>query len=211
MHARDFGDTLRKLRTAQNLSQDELAAAMNVTKSSISLWENGTIPRPDKRARLALLLGTSEDHLMGGAAPPESLVGEALVGQEAGGYVLVRPLVDTHSMTTIRVSRRTIAEAQMTGKDMRHHTMQDNSMAPVLPVGTLMVLSLTTNALVNGAPYVIRQGMHTRVALVYGGGLGQLRLRFYNNAEYPDEICNEGDPRYPEIVGKVFWWAVVLR
>lgn len=211
MHARDFGDTLRKLRTAQNLSQDELAAAMNVTKSSISLWENGTIPRPDKRSRLAVLLGTTEEYLMGGAAPTDSRIGEALVGQEAGGYVLVRPLIDTHSMTTIRVSRRTIAEAQMTGKDMRYHTMPDNSMSPVMPVGTLMVLSLVQKATVNGAPYVVRQGTHTRVALVYEGGLGQLRLRFYNSAEYPDEIYNEGDPRYPEIIGKVFWWAVVLR
>ena len=145
---RDFGDTLRSMRTAQNISQDELAAAMGVTKSSISLWENGTIPRPGKRAQLATILGTTEAHLFGSAPPPESLVGEAIIGQEAGGYVIVKPLLDLGSLTTIRVSHRTLSEARVTGKDLKHYTIPDNSMAPVLPQGTSRLLKSKVDKLV---------------------------------------------------------------
>ena len=35
-----LGDNIRKYRKLNNMSQDELAEKLNVTRQSISLWEN---------------------------------------------------------------------------------------------------------------------------------------------------------------------------
>ena len=36
-----FGDNLRKIRKSKKMSQEQLAEKMNVTRQSVSKWENG--------------------------------------------------------------------------------------------------------------------------------------------------------------------------
>lgn len=38
-----FGDIIRKLRKTQNLNQVQLATALNVSKQTVSNWENNNI------------------------------------------------------------------------------------------------------------------------------------------------------------------------
>ena len=52
-----FADTLRKLRTKKNLSQNQLANLMFVNKTTISKWENGSrLPDAAMITRLARVL-----------------------------------------------------------------------------------------------------------------------------------------------------------
>lgn len=55
-------------RKALNITQAELAVALNVTQANISQWENGTVfPRADKLPELARILECSiEDLYKGG-------------------------------------------------------------------------------------------------------------------------------------------------
>lgn len=66
MEAFDFGLRLRELREAKQLSQTEVAARLNVGRSTISGYESNTItPSLEQFTRLAILYNTSLDYMMG--------------------------------------------------------------------------------------------------------------------------------------------------
>ncbi len=60
-----LGDNIRKYRKINNMSQDELAEKLNVTRQSVSLWENGqTQPSLENIVALAKLFKVSTDELL---------------------------------------------------------------------------------------------------------------------------------------------------
>lgn len=60
-----LGDNIRKYRKINNLSQDELAEKLEVTRQSISLWETGqTQPSLDSIIALSKLFNVSTDELL---------------------------------------------------------------------------------------------------------------------------------------------------
>lgn len=62
----DFGLRLRELRKKKKLTQQQVARRLNLTKASISGYENNTITPPnDMLVRLALMYGVSTDYLLG--------------------------------------------------------------------------------------------------------------------------------------------------
>ncbi|MBQ0111066.1 MAG: helix-turn-helix transcriptional regulator [Oscillospiraceae bacterium] len=75
-----IGDNIRNYRKANNMSQDELAEKLDVTRQSISLWENGqTQPSLDNIVAMAKLFGVSTDDLLA-ENPAAANGGEAAVG-----------------------------------------------------------------------------------------------------------------------------------
>ena len=68
-----IGDNIRKYRKANNMSQDELAEKLDVTRQSISLWENGqTQPSLEYIVTLAKFFGVSTDDLLSDSAAGKS-------------------------------------------------------------------------------------------------------------------------------------------
>lgn len=56
---------LKELRMSVNMTQEELAKKLNVTRSTISMWETGnSFPRTDKLFLLAQLLNCTVDELL---------------------------------------------------------------------------------------------------------------------------------------------------
>lgn len=71
-------ETIYRLRTAQNMSQLELAEALEVSRQSISKWETGAaVPELDKLVRLSDVFGITLDELVRGR---EETSGEAVAG-----------------------------------------------------------------------------------------------------------------------------------
>ena len=61
-----LNERIRKLRLAGNLSQVDLAKKLNVTKQSVSNWENDNIlPSIEMLVELAKTFGVSTDYLLG--------------------------------------------------------------------------------------------------------------------------------------------------
>ena len=59
-------DTILNLRKSLNLSQDEFAEQLFVTRQAVSKWENGeTIPNTDTLKLMAETFKISVDHLLG--------------------------------------------------------------------------------------------------------------------------------------------------
>ena len=65
-----LGETIHRLRTEQNLSQDGLADALGVSRQSISKWEtNRSVPDLDKLVKLSGVFGVTLDELVLGERP----------------------------------------------------------------------------------------------------------------------------------------------
>jgi transcriptional regulator with XRE-family HTH domain len=61
------GERIIELRTARNISQAQLAKAMEVSRQAVSKWENGqSTPDPTKMIKLAELLDTDLEYLTTG-------------------------------------------------------------------------------------------------------------------------------------------------
>lgn len=94
-----LGERIRILRMQRNLSQEDLAAALEVSRQSVSKWENNAAtPDLEKLCRLCNLFGVSLDELVRGEPQPQKTaepVPEALPqkqkspGQRTAGIVLL--------------------------------------------------------------------------------------------------------------------------
>ncbi|MES1053452.1 helix-turn-helix transcriptional regulator [Bacillus thuringiensis] len=61
-----LGDRIKSIRTKKNISQKELADALNVNRSAISLYEtNRKSPSRETTYKIATVLGVSIDYLLG--------------------------------------------------------------------------------------------------------------------------------------------------
>lgn len=75
--ARTFGENLRRVRKAANLSARELAARVGVTPPVMSKWETQKgLPEGPTLIKLAKALGVSIDELLAGVDPEYDLVRE---------------------------------------------------------------------------------------------------------------------------------------
>ena len=61
----DFKENLIQLRKKANLSQEQLADKLNVTRQAISKWESGqTMPEADKILLLSDIFNVTTDRLL---------------------------------------------------------------------------------------------------------------------------------------------------
>ena len=64
----NLGENIYKFRTQKNMSQGDLADALDVSRQSVSKWENGAaVPELDKLIKMCDLFGISLDELAGRA------------------------------------------------------------------------------------------------------------------------------------------------
>lgn len=83
----ECANRLAELRRAHNLSQEELAERLGVSRQAVSKWERAeSSPDTDNLIALARLYGTSLDVLLGLQVPPETELPEvAAAGAAAAG------------------------------------------------------------------------------------------------------------------------------
>ena len=88
-----LGQNIARLRTQKNLSQGDLADALDISRQSVSKWEtDASIPELDKLLRLAELFGVTLDELVKGeSAQPEAARGEVPDKESAGAYTAAAP------------------------------------------------------------------------------------------------------------------------
>jgi len=66
----NLGESIYRLRTERNMSQGDLADALDVSRQSVSKWENNmAVPDLDKLVKMSELFGITLDELVTGRAP----------------------------------------------------------------------------------------------------------------------------------------------
>ena len=69
----NLGETIYRLRTEKNMSQGDFAVALEVSRQSVSKWENNAaVPELDKLVKMAALFGISLDELVTGETKDDS-------------------------------------------------------------------------------------------------------------------------------------------
>lgn len=72
-----FGERLRSARKARKISQDELAKVIDVSKGTISNYENGvSFPNEEKLIKISERLNVSFDYLLGRIDDPDMTLEE---------------------------------------------------------------------------------------------------------------------------------------
>lgn len=85
-----------------------------------------------------------------------------------------------------------------------------NSMEPVLPHGSTVGVDTSYTEVMDGKMYAINHDGMLRVKMLYKLPGGGIRLRSYNTDEWPDEHISFEQLKNIKIIGKVFWYSVLI-
>lgn len=93
----NLGENIYRLRTQRNMSQGDLANALDVSRQSVSKWENNSaVPELDKLIKMSELFGVTMDELVGrkpasepGAPAPEIVVHHGMPPRRIAGIILL--------------------------------------------------------------------------------------------------------------------------
>ena len=99
----NLGENIYRLRTERNLSQGDLADALEISRQSVSKWENNSaVPELEKLIKMAQIFGITIDELVTGEpkeetappppqpAPPQNVpIKQGLSPQQLLGLVLL--------------------------------------------------------------------------------------------------------------------------
>lgn len=85
-----------------------------------------------------------------------------------------------------------------------------NSMDPVLPDGSTIGVDTAKTDVVDGKMFAIDHDGMLRIKVLYKVPGGGIRLKSFNSDEYPDETYNKTETQLIRIIGKVFWYSVLI-
>lgn len=113
-------------------------------------------------------------------------------------------VVENHG-AKLRFARSTLRRAGVTKEHAACAYVSGDSMEPVLPDGTTVGVNTADTRVVDGKLYVIDHDGLLRVKQLHRLPGGGLRIRSFNQAEFPDEDLGPEWPERVRIKGKVFW------
>lgn len=217
----DIGKRIRKVRKDLRISQEELArrCGWSDAQTRISSYENGrTEPSYKDLITIAgalevnpayLAFGSASDREQGEVDQPK---GQPATSASAGAStddVRIANLSGGKA-NSLRLPRFLFDEAGVDPKDAVWVEMTDNSMKPVIPPGSIVAIDTSAKTIRSGQCYAVEHGGLLRVKLVYEMPKGAMRLRSYNDDEWPDEIVEGEDLEDFKVIGRVFWYSVVV-
>lgn len=105
----ELGDTIKALREAAGLSQDQLAESVGVSRAAISSWENNEHEPRKKHVRaLARTFNMTPLQLMSGPPKPARPTGSLIAVESDGSELRVMDLVSVRPVLWAKTRRRLI-------------------------------------------------------------------------------------------------------
>ena len=88
--------------------------------------------------------------------------------------------------------------------------VSESSMEPVLPNNSTIGIDTAKTDITDGKMFAIDHDGMLRVKVLYKVPGGGVRLKSFNSDEYPDETYNKEESQLIRIIGKVFWYSVLI-
>ncbi|MGE4259980.1 S24 family peptidase [Shewanella sp.] len=231
-----MNERIKSRRKELRLSQESLGKLVGVTKATISLWENGTTsPVAENFHKLGSALRCSPEYLLYGIdtttekKPSQSATYVGTVDAWDDSTPLGEDEVELPYYTEVQLAAGNgiIAVSENRGPKLRFSkvTLRNqkvdplaavcvkvagNSMEPVLPNGTTVGIDTASKNIVDGKMYAINHDGMLRIKLLYKLPGNGIRIRSYNQDEYPDEIYPGDQAKVITVIGKIFWYSVLL-
>ena len=96
-----------------------------------------------------------------------------------------------------------IRKRNLNPKNLRIVDVVGNSMEPMIPNGSSVMIDVSQNNLVDNKIYAIRFSDEMRVKILFKNFDGGIIMRSYNHNEYPDIVVSYNDMNYIQIIGRV--------
>lgn len=232
-----MGRRIAERRKELGLSQNEVAQYVGINRVSVSNWEtdgkNGTSPKGANLIALAELLKCTPEWLLNGDIEPK-VTAESNAEWHAGfdlwdGDTPLRDdevalpfyrevelaagngstFVQENGGCKLRFAKSTLKKSNVDPQHAACVTVSGNSMLPVLRHGTTVGVDTSKKNIVDGEMYAIDHDGMLRVKMLYRLPGGGIRIKSYNNDEFPDEFIQPEKMADIKIIGWVFWWSVL--
>ncbi|MGI2111846.1 S24 family peptidase [Shewanella frigidimarina] len=227
-----MNERIKERRKLVRLTQPELAKMIGVTKATISQWESAaTSPKGENLYNLAKHLKCTTDWLLFGkeskptsnaewAGPMETWDSNTPLNDDeveipfymevelAAGHGIIE--APHYNGPKLRFAKSTLRKSSVDPTNAACVRVSGNSMEPVLPNGSTVGVDTSQTDVIDGKMYAINQDGMLRVKTLYKLPGGGLRLRSYNIDEWPDERYEGEVIKQIKIIGKVFWYSVLL-
>ncbi|MEL4388280.1 helix-turn-helix transcriptional regulator [Shewanella xiamenensis] len=110
----------------------------------------------------------------------------------------------------LRFAKSTLKKCNVTPEHAACVSVAGNSMLPVLRNGATVGVDTSKKNIIDGEMYAIDHDGMLRVKILYRTPGGGIRIKSYNNDEYPDEFLTPEQVGCIKIIGKVFWYSVLI-
>ncbi|WP_287497964.1 XRE family transcriptional regulator [Pandoraea sp. CB10b_02] len=203
IHAR-----IKALREKLSISMETLASTVGVSWQTVQQWENGkTAPQRKRLQAVADALHTTVDFLMTGgeatAGDQEFVTIKRLDVKLSAGHGHVVESEDEKSRLSFRADF--LRSAGATPDSAVSVTVKGDSMEPLIPDGSTILVNRSDTTVVNGKVYAIRQDGKLLVKRLYKVRGGGFVARSENTSGAYSDIPLDSDHPDFDILGRAFW------
>ncbi|WP_434929904.1 XRE family transcriptional regulator [Shewanella sp. HL-SH5] len=227
-----LAQNLQEKLKASGLTQKELAERANISQVMVHKLISGKAKESSKLVAIANVLGTTAEELTTGkirgsveanaewAGPMETWDSKTPLSDDeveipfymevelaAGQGIAEAP---HYHGPKLRFAKSTLRKSNVDPANAACVRVSGNSMEPVLPNGSTVGVDTSQTNVIDGKMYAINHDGMLRIKTLYKLPGGGLRLRSFNLDEWPDERFDGDDMKHITIVGKVFWYSVLL-
>jgi phage repressor protein C with HTH and peptisase S24 domain len=214
------------------MTQKELAERVSVSTVMVHKLLSGKSSSTSKILDFARVLECDPDWLLSGEVKPKvESNAEWLAGIDAWDsktplrddeveipfYTEVQLAAGNGAVETIENigPKLRFAKSALTrnGTDSAHAVcvkVSGNSMEPVIPDGSTIGIDASKTEILDGKIFAINHDGMLRVKTLYRTPGGGMRLKSFNSEEHPDEAYSLEESKSIRIIGKVFWYSVML-
>ncbi|GGP37553.1 transcriptional regulator [Shewanella algicola] len=227
-----LAQNLQEKLKASGLTQKELAERANISQVMVHKLISGKAKESSKLVAIANVLGTTAEELITGkvrakaeanaewAGPMETWDSNTPLSDDeveipfymevelAAGHGIVE--MPHYYGPKLRFAKSTLRKSNVDPTNAACVRVSGNSMEPVLPNGSTVGVDTSQTNVIDGKMYAINHDGMLRIKTLYKLPGGGLRLRSFNLDEWPDERYEGDDLKQITVIGKVFWYSVLL-
>lgn len=232
-----MGKRIADRRKELGLSQGAVAKHVGINRVSVSNWEtdgkNGTSPKGANLIALTEILNCTPEWLLTGEEIKSASVetnaewhagfelwdSDTLLRDDEVALPFFREVelaagngssfVQENGGYKLRFAKSTLKKSNVEPENAACVTVSGNSMLPVLRPGTTVGIDTSKRIIMDGEMYAIDHDGMLRVKMLYRLPGGGIRIKSYNNDEFPDEFISFEEMKNIKIIGWVFWWSVL--
>lgn len=222
-----LGSNINRRLKELDMKQKALAERAGVSHVLISRIISGQVLSSSKIAEIARALNTTVDALHGRTEPNKNRLGELLewdsntpLSADEVELPLFREVqlsagagsgyVQENQGAKLRFAKSTLSRVGVVPSSAACCYVNGDSMEPVLPNGATVAIDTDKKSIIDGSLYAVDHGGLLRVKQLYRLPHGAIKIRSFNRDEYPDEIVTPESEDDFRIIGKVFWYGVLI-
>lgn len=221
-----LGRNIERKMEEQGINAATLADMAGTTRATISHIINGKSKKSTLIPKIAKALNTTTEELMepsdtvnqlgrieawDSTTPlaPDEVELPLFREVELSAGIGSTEVIENHG-AKLRFARNTLSRNGIMPEYAACCFVSGDSMRPILPNGSTVAIDTASKMIIDGDMYAFSHGGMLRVKYLYRIPSGGIRIKSANREEYPDEEVYPQSEDEFRILGRVFWYGVLL-